>query len=377
MDSLDGEVLQTGGTENCPGFATVTAPDSSTKTVERTGVGRGLGSLFWRLFDIICSSVVLVILLPVLVVIFVLIKMETSAAAIAVSERSSPRLNKFSTFNFRCSKLVDGERLPTRIGNALKSTGADQLPLLFNVLRGDISLGEAFQISTLHKKTLNGAVADYTIVSDLQWFGTELKTKYPSGGSSFFWATKRLFDVVASLALLPVLGFAAITLLALNPFWNRGGLFFVQTRMGRYCAPFETIKFRTMTGVKTITRGPDDPMETDRITALGMFLRKCRLDELPQILNVLAGQMSLIGPRPDYYPHAASFIKSVPGYQERHMVRPGISGLAQVNLGYAEGTDATHGKVDADHSYIRDAGFAQEAMLVLRTVLTVLSRAGS
>jgi len=377
MDSIENIDLQTDETKNYSRIAATDISKNSAKTAEKIVIAHGVSSLFWRLCDVICSLAVLVILLPFFVVIFILLKMETSATAFAVSESLSPGLNKFKAVNFRCSKLIDGEQIPTRIGNALKSTGADQLPLLFNVLRGDISLGEAFQISALHKKTLTGDGADYSIIGDVQWFSTELKTKYPSGGSNFFWASKRLFDIVASLVLLPVLGFAAIILLVLNPFWNKGELFYTQKRMGRYCQPFKAIKFRSMSGVKAIARGPDDPMETDRITALGKFLRKCRLDELPQILNVLAGQMSLIGPRPDYYPHAASFIKNVPGYRERHMVRPGISGLAQVNLGYAEGTDATRQKVNADHNYIKNAGFTQEATLVLRTIKTVLSRAGS
>ena len=111
--------------------------------------------------------------------------------------------------------------------------------------------------------------------------------------------------------------------------------------MGKNCSVFSAIKFRTMAPVKEITRKYDDPIETHRITAFGKILRKSRIDELPQILNVLKGEMSLIGPRPDYYIHALEYLKNVKGYRERHIIRPGITGLSQIRLGYAEGLEAT------------------------------------
>lgn len=224
-----------------------------------------------------------------------------------------------------------------------------------------------------------GAVFEYGI-SDVDIdtkVQDESATKYFVGGNSLFWVAKRSFDILGGLALFPLFIVTAASLLILNIFWNRGPLFFVQTRMGEDCKPFDAIKFRSMTVAKTVERGPEESIEKHRITRLGKTLRKLRLDELPQILNVLRGQMSLIGPRPDYYSHATYFIDSIPGYRERHMVRPGISGLAQVSLGYAEGTEATCKKVIADHDYIRGAGFVQETALVWRTIITVVSRAGA
>ena len=100
--------------------------------------------------------------------------------------------------------------------------------------------------------------------------------------------------------------------------------------MGKNCEYFFAIKFRTMTNVKEITRKYDDPIETNRITPLGKILRKVRIDELPQILYVLKGDMSLIGPRPDYYVHALEYLKNVEGYRERLAIRPGITGLSQI-----------------------------------------------
>lgn len=106
-------------------------------------------------------------------------------------------------------------------------------------------------------------------------------------------------------------------------------------------------------------------------------MRKTRIDELPQILNVLKGEMSLIGPRPDFYEHACVFVTTIPRYAERHVVRPGISGLAQVDLGYAVGSTATRKKVEKDLHYIQHAGFLMEARLFLATIVTVVIMAGA
>src|SRR3546814_11125624 len=93
--------------------------------------------------------------------------------------------------------------------------------------------------------------------------------------------------------------------------------------------------FRSMTEAHRIDRGPYDGIESERITRLGSLLRRLRVDELPQFWNILRGDMSLIGPRPDYYPHAVVYCHDIPNYSNRHLVRPGIPGLAHVRIGHA------------------------------------------
>lgn len=195
--------------------------------------------------------------------------------------------------------------------------------------------------------------------------------------STAFRICKRAFDVVAALAALPVVGIAALVLLMINPIWNPGTLLFVQNRMGRGCRPFPALKFRTMRPVRRVVRGPDDPLEAERITPLGKFLRRSRIDELPQFVNVLLGQMSLVGPRPDYWEHAVHYLDSIPGYRQRHVMLPGITGLAQVNGGYAEGMDATMAKTQLDLDYIRRSNVALEAYILWRTVLVVCTGFGA
>jgi lipopolysaccharide/colanic/teichoic acid biosynthesis glycosyltransferase len=197
------------------------------------------------------------------------------------------------------------------------------------------------------------------------------------GGNALFWTAKRAADIAGSFLLLPFFLLAAVVLLLLNPFKNQGPLFFSQARMGRECQPFQALKFRSMSAASDIQRGHDDPIEYHRITPLGQLMRRSRVDELPQILNVLKGEMSLLGPRPDYFPHAEAFLASVPGYRERHCVRPGISGLAQVSLGYVEGSDATRAKVRKDLEYIENVSILAENRLVLQTIRTVFGRAGA
>lgn len=197
----------------------------------------------------------------------------------------------------------------------------------------------------------------------------------PIQRQGFLWV-KRAFDIVVSIALLPVLVAAGFVLIVLNPFFNKGPLFFIQTRMGQHCLPFRAIKFRSMIEADSISRRADEPLEHHRITPLGSLLRKSRVDELPQILNVLVGQMSLIGPRPDFYDHALVYLDVVPGYRERHAMKPGISGLAQTELGYIEGMAATERKAAVDMYYIRNARLRLDLWVVWRTLCVVVGHGG-
>jgi lipopolysaccharide/colanic/teichoic acid biosynthesis glycosyltransferase len=192
-----------------------------------------------------------------------------------------------------------------------------------------------------------------------------------------FWKFKRLFDLILSISLLPLLFVTTLTLVFLNIFYNKGPVFFIQKRMGKDCKPFYAIKFRTMRRSKKISRKYYDPIEIDRITTLGYALRKIRIDELPQILNVLKGDMSLIGPRPDYYEHALLFLKNIPQYRYRHAIRPGISGLSQIRLGYAEGLNATKKKSKVDIFYIENASFYLDVKIFFGTIVTILRGSGA
>jgi lipopolysaccharide/colanic/teichoic acid biosynthesis glycosyltransferase len=131
-----------------------------------------------------------------------------------------------------------------------------------------------------------------------------------------------------------------------------------------------------MTSTKEITRKYNDPIEINRITPLGRILRKMRIDELPQVLNVLKGEMSLIGPRPDYYLHALKYLENVEGYRERHAIRPGITGLSQIRLGYAETLEATINKTSIDNYYIQNLSYIIELKIIFNTILIIIKGLG-
>jgi lipopolysaccharide/colanic/teichoic acid biosynthesis glycosyltransferase len=187
-----------------------------------------------------------------------------------------------------------------------------------------------------------------------------------------FWTSKRFLDLTLSIIFLPILVTIALVIFCLNLFCNKGSVFYIQKRMGKNCVPFYAIKFRTMINVKKINRKYSDPLEHNRITSLGNLLRRAKIDELPQIINVIKGEMSLIGPRPDFYEHAISFLDEIPNYKLRHAVRPGISGLSQIRLGYAEGMEDTKRKSKVDIFYIENANFFLDMKIFFGTILVII-----
>jgi lipopolysaccharide/colanic/teichoic acid biosynthesis glycosyltransferase len=151
-------------------------------------------------------------------------------------------------------------------------------------------------------------------------------------------------------------------------------VFFRQTRVGRDRRPFPLYKLRTM---RAATGGARYTAKGDkRITRVGSFLRASRLDELPQLWNVLKGDMSMIGPRAEWDVLVADYEKQIPCYHFRHLVRPGITGWAQVNYPYGANLDDTLRKLEYDLYYIRNYSFRLDAAIVLKTVHVMLFAKG-
>ena len=184
---------------------------------------------------------------------------------------------------------------------------------------------------------------------------------------------KRLFDLALSGLLLVICSPLIVLLTFLV--WVTSGrpAIFRQLRVGREGHPFTAYKFRTMI-MRTenenddIYTRPDDP----RVTRIGRWLRKLRLDELPQLWNVFTGEMSLIGPRAEWIKCAERYEKKIPFYHFRHLVKPGITGWAQVNYPYGESDEDAIVKLQYDLYYIRHYSLKLDAMIVLKTVHTML-----
>ena len=181
---------------------------------------------------------------------------------------------------------------------------------------------------------------------------------------------KRLFDVVCAAVALVVLS-PLLGMIALLVLWDSGRpIIFRQERVGRGSEPFTIFKFRSMknrpaSGMDDIYTRTNDV----RITRVGKWLRKLRLDELPQLWNVLRGDMSLIGPRAEWVRCAEIYENKIPSYHFRHLVKPGITGWAQVNYSYGENEEDALQKLKYDLYYIRRYSLRLEhAMIVLKTL---------
>lgn len=191
---------------------------------------------------------------------------------------------------------------------------------------------------------------------------------------------KRAIDVAASLILLPVLLLPLLFVALLIRLDSAGPALFRQERMGYQGRPFRVLKFRTMAmhdpsndaRTAAITRFDDD-----RITKLGRFLRRSRIDELPQIINVLRGEMSWIGPRPEALLLSQWYERELPFYAYRHIVRPGITGWAQVNQGHVAELDDVHVKLHYDFYYIKYFSAWLDMLIVLRTIATMVTGFGA
>jgi len=182
---------------------------------------------------------------------------------------------------------------------------------------------------------------------------------------------KRVSDIaLAGIGLLLAAPLIALGALAI---WlnDRGPVFFFQTRVGKNHATFRLVKLRTMRPA-----GANDALYTQpgdsRITPVGRFLRATRLDEFPQLWNVLLGDMSLIGPRAEWDRLVENYDREIPCYHFRHLVKPGITGWAQVNYPYGANLEDTMRKLEYDLYYIRHFSFVLDATIVLKTIHIML-----
>lgn len=186
----------------------------------------------------------------------------------------------------------------------------------------------------------------------------------------------RAMDVAIAITAAPAVLAISVILLLLNPIFNPGPLFFRQKRMGKDCRSFMVWKFRTMRMAENPLRHVDDPLDSHRITRLGAILRKTRLDELPNLINVLRGEMAVIGPRPDAWDHAVVHIRTIPHYSKRFAVLPGITGLAQVRAGYADDEKSIRRKARLDSIYVKRRSPRMDAAIVMATFVVMATGFG-
>lgn len=243
---------------------------------------------------------------------------------------------------------------------------------------GRLSLSQISQLTQIKQRHIRlysgAAIAEsltgrksMQVLSNLLW--------QPDGNPAYD-TFKRMVDVVAVVVTAPLwlpLGCLVAVAIKLD---SSGPALFSQVRTGWHGRPFRIWKFRTMRpeqGAQARFAEADDV----RITRLGGFLRKSRLDEIPQLVNVLLGHMSLIGPRPEQYSFVNDFAASIPSYPYRHLVRPGITGWAQVMQGYAASEEETVVKLSYDLYYVSHYSPALDLLILVKTLKTIFTGHGA
>lgn len=189
-------------------------------------------------------------------------------------------------------------------------------------------------------------------------------------------SVKRIFDVAASLLAILILSPVFLILAILVKTGSKGPVFFKQERIGIYGQPFMIYKFRSMV-TDAEKHGPQLSSATDsRITPIGKFLRKSRLDEIPQFFNVIKGDMSLVGPRPERQFYIDQIVKVAPHYKHLQKVKPGITSWGQVKYGYAENVEEMVARLKYDVLYVENRSLGLDAKILIYTVLIVLKGVG-
>lgn len=183
-----------------------------------------------------------------------------------------------------------------------------------------------------------------------------------------------LLLVILSLPLWLPLGLITAILIRIE---SPGPVLYTQLRIGKRGKPFRIYKFRSMRSDAERDGAQFASHRDSRITRVGAVIRKFRIDEIPQFWNVLRGDMSLIGPRPEQVPFVERFERTIPYYQLRHIVRPGITGWAQVTRGYAADEVQTEEKLAADLYYVKHLSFSLDFLITIKTIGTILTGFGS
>ncbi len=263
----------------------------------------------------------------------------------------------------------------------VENLGVSEVVLALQERRNALPLGDLLRI-----KTTGVHVNDFSSFIERETGRVDLDTVNPSwlifsdgfsSGRAVSSVAKRIFDITASALLLlltaPVIAIFAIAV----KLDSKGPAFFRQPRVGLYGQNFDVIKLRSMrtdaeaNGAQWACK--DDP----RITRIGRFIRKVRIDELPQAWSVLKGEMSFVGPRPERPEFVAGLEVELPFYAERHMVKPGITGWAQINYPYGASIEDSRHKLEYDLYYAKNYTPFLDLLIILQTIRVVLWHEGA
>jgi len=235
---------------------------------------------------------------------------------------------------------------------------------LMNLLESGFSIKEYTQV-----------YEDMTQRIPVQFVGKDFYKYFPfsrSNQNKMYLFFNRLFNIIIS-AIGILVGILLLPIILLgNAYANKGSLFYIQERVGKNGHVFRIIKFRTMIRNAEINGAVWTEKNDSRITKFGKFMRNTRLDEIPQFLNILNGDMNLIGPRPERPEFVNELSKSLPFYETRHIVKPGLTGWAQVNTRYGSSVDDSLLKLQYDLYYIKHRSFFLDINILMKTLSTMI-----
>ncbi|HMQ19872.1 MAG TPA: TIGR03013 family PEP-CTERM/XrtA system glycosyltransferase, partial [Sphingopyxis sp.] len=255
--------------------------------------------------------------------------------------------------------------------------GAGEVVLAMEERRGALPLADLLRV-----KTTGVHVNDIASFLERETGRVDLATTNPSflifsdgfsAGQRIAKAGKRVFDIAASLIVL-IVGLPLILIAGIAvKLDSKGPIFYRQSRVGLFGAPYDIVKIRSMrtdaeAAGQAVWASENDP----RITRVGHIIRKLRIDELPQLWCVLKGEMSIVGPRPERPGFVAELTEALPYYAERHMVKPGLTGWAQINYPYGASVEDARVKLEYDLYYAKNYSPFLDLLILLQTVRVVL-----
>ena len=263
----------------------------------------------------------------------------------------------------------------------VENLGVSEVVLALEERRNSLPLADLLRI-----KTTGVHVNDFSSFIERETGRVDLDSVNPSwlifsdgfsSGRAISSAAKRLFDIAASSLLLALsLPFIAVFALLVK-LDSRGPAFFRQTRVGLYGQLFDVIKLRSMRTDAEAAGAQFAQKDDPRVTRLGKFIRKTRIDELPQTWSVLKGEMSFVGPRPERPEFVSDLEEQLPFYAERHMVKPGITGWAQINYPYGANLEDSRHKLEYDLYYAKNYTPFLDLLILLQTLRVVLWHEGA
>ena len=279
------------------------------------------------------------------------------------------------------------------VGEAIKRSAIDNLTRFVEVLgvsevvlaleerRNALPLKDLLRI-----KTAGVHVNDFSSFVERETGRVDLETVNPSwlifsdgfsAGRAVSTAAKRVFDITASSILLALTAPLILIFALLIKLDSKGPVFFRQRRVGLYATSFDVIKLRSMR-LDAEAAGAQWAIQNDpRVTRVGRFIRKTRIDELPQTWSVLKGEMSFVGPRPERPEFVSDLEDVLPYYAERHMVKPGITGWAQINYPYGASIEDSRHKLEYDLYYAKNYTPFLDLLILLQTLRVVLWHEGA